>query len=216
MPSSRDIARAYLPHQHHRWYARCKLATDPLYDGVAAALADCDEPLLDLGCGIGLLAHTLRAHGFAGAYLGVDIDAGKIASARHAAANAKLGATRFEAVDLAAGFPAHRGSVALLDVLQFLPPDQHAVLIDAAIDSLSPKARLVIRTGLHRETWRMRVTRAVDRFSRWAHWMHSGPQRYPPREELEAHFARRGVQASFRPLHGKTPFENWLIVAELG
>lgn len=215
MLSSRDIARAYLPRRHHYYYARSKLATDPLYAGVAEALAGCDQPLLDLGCGIGLLAHSLRAHGCCADYAGVDIDARKIESARLAAANAKLVDVRFDTADLSMRFPPHRGSVALLDVLQFLAPDAHGGLIDAAIDSLVPGARLVIRTGLHRDTWRMQVTRAVDRFSRWLRWMNAGPQRYPRREDLEAQFERRGLSWSFRPLRGKTPFDNWLIVAML-
>ncbi|MEO8010764.1 MAG: class I SAM-dependent methyltransferase, partial [Dokdonella sp.] len=82
MTSNRDIAGAFLPNRHHYWYARVKLATDPLYEGVADALAGDTEPLLDLGCGIGLLAHALRARGHAAEYVGVDIDRAKIDSAR--------------------------------------------------------------------------------------------------------------------------------------
>ncbi len=213
MSSNRDIARAYLPHRHHYYYARCKLATDPLYAGVVGALAGSVEPLLDLGCGVGLLAHVLRGHGFTARYHGIDIDAGKIESARQSAAKAGLAEVQFEARDLVGGLPAHRGSVSVLDVLQFLPPGAHGDFVDAAIDRLGDAGRLVIRSGLHRETWRMRVTRAVDRFSRGVRWMNAGPQRYPHREDLEAQFARRGLLATFNPLHGHTPFENWLIVA---
>ena len=55
----RDIARNYLPRKPHYWYARIKLATDPLYTGVGAVLAETCEPLLDLGCGTGLLGVCL-------------------------------------------------------------------------------------------------------------------------------------------------------------
>lgn len=208
---TRDIARRFLPHRPHYYYARIKMATDPLYVGVGAALAGTTEPLLDLGCGIGLLAHALRAQGFAADYRGVDIDAGKIDSARAASRRAGLDSVRFDSVDLTCGFPLHRGSVALLDIVQFLPPAAQEDLLEAAIGSLTPGAILVIRTGLARSGWRLRFTRGVDRFARLAGWMNVGPQRYPRREELEQRFARHGLQASFRPLHGRLPFENWLV-----
>ncbi len=210
---NRNIAAAFMPNRHHYWYARIKLSTDPLYAGVADALKGDSEPLLDLGCGIGLLAHALHARGHVSEFLGVDIDRRKIESARAAALKANLRGTRFETLDLSSAFPPHHGSVTMLDVLQFVRPDAQAGLIDAAIDALTPRARLVIRTGLHRDHWRMSVTRAADRVSRWTRWMNTAPQRYPNREELEAHFARRGLQATFRPLHGRLPLENWLIVA---
>ncbi|HMM66346.1 MAG TPA: class I SAM-dependent methyltransferase [Dokdonella sp.] len=207
----RDIARQFLPHRPHYYYTRIKMATDPLYVGVGNALAGTTEPLLDLGCGIGLLAHALRAQGFAGDYRGVDIDAGKIDSARAASIRAGHASVRFDTVDLKSGFPHHRGSVALLDIIQFLPPRAQEALLEAAIGSLTPGAILVIRTGLARAGWRLRFTRGVDRIARLTRWMNVGPQRYPRREELEQRFAGHGLQATFRPLHGRMPFENWLV-----
>lgn len=215
-PLPRTIAERYRPHRDHYWYARIKLATDPLYAGVIDALRDSREPLLDLGCGIGLLAHWLRAGGFTADYHGVDNDPAKLQAALESTRNAHLDRVAFTRVDLASGFPAHDGSVALLDVLQFVPPAEHARLIDAAIDCLTADAVLVIRSGLQTPGWRLRLTRAVDRFSRWWGWMNAGPQRYPDRADLEAAFDARGVEAVFRPLRGRTPFENWLIVVRLG
>ncbi len=209
-----DIARQYLPRRNHYYYARIKLATDPLYIGVGKALLDTQAPLLDLGCGIGLLAHALRAQGFRGGYRGVDIDMRKIASAREAAIRAQLIDVTFESIDLAAGFPEHRGSVALLDIVQFLPHDARELLLERAIASLTPGAVLVMRTGLQREGWRLRFTRGVDRFARLTRWMNVGPQSYPHRDALEQRFARNGLDARFTPLSGRLPFENWLICAK--
>ncbi|HEY4555194.1 MAG TPA: class I SAM-dependent methyltransferase, partial [Lysobacter sp.] len=121
--SAQSIARAFLPTHPlgNRWdyyYTRTKLGTDPLYPGVCEALRGCDAPLLDMGCGLGLLAHTLRAAGIDVPYTGVDSDAGKIERGRRVAARAQLRGVAFETVDLARTIPAHRGSVAILDVLQ--------------------------------------------------------------------------------------------------
>jgi SAM-dependent methyltransferase len=213
------IARAFLPgrvlgNRWHYHYARIKLRTDPLYPGVADALRGCDAPLLDLGCGIGLLAHALRAAGLAMPYLGVDNDAAKIAQARRAAGHARLGDVRFDCVDLADGPPAHSGSIAILDVLQFVAPEVQEEILDAAVAMLAPGARLVIRTGLDDGSRRARTTRRIDALSRALGWMNAGPRRYPDAEALRARFAAAGLDAQFAPLHGNTPFNNWRIVAE--
>lgn len=212
------IARAFLPshplgNRYHYYYARTKLGSDPLYAGVADALRGTEAPLLDMGCGLGLLAHTLRGAGIHFPYRGVDNDATKIRSAIAAARRQQLCDVEFATVDLAREIPAHRGSVAVLDVLQFLTPQAQARSLDAAIAMLVPGARLVIRTGLEDGSHRARVTRAVDVFSRMLGWMKSGPRCYPDADELRARFERAGLRSEFIPLSGNTPFNNWRVVA---
>jgi len=211
----RSIAEAYLPERRHYWYARCKLAADPLYAGIGEVLHETQAPLLDLGCGIGLLAHTLRVRGFTGAYIGVDNDAEKIAVAQTAAERGGLRDARFDCVDLAhEPFPAHRGSVALLDVLQFVPEPSASALVERVAACIVRGARLVIRSGLDGAGARSRFTRAVDSFSHGIGWMNAGPKRYPTQAGLEVLLARCGMRASFTPLTGLLPFNNWLVVAE--
>lgn len=219
--TAREIARAFLPASKlgNRWnyhYTQGKLRSDPLYPGVADALRDTSAPLLDLGCGLGLLAHTLRADGIALAYRGVDVDADKIDKARSAASRAQLADVAFEAVDLARTIPVHAGSVALLDVLQYLPPEAQDRLVDAAAAMIMPGARLVIRTGLADGGGRARFTHFADVVGRVTGWMYSAPRVYPRREALEARLVAAGLRATFVPLYGDTPFNNWRIVAERG
>ena len=214
------IARAFLParwygNRWHYFYSRSKLASDPLYPGVVDALRGTTAPLLDLGCGIGLLAHALRRAGIGLPYRGLDNDATKIGHARRAAGKVGLAQVAFDVVDLAAGVPAHRGSVALLDVLQFVPVRAHAGIVDAAIAMLEPGARLVIRTGLEDGGRRARITRQVDVASRVLGWMNAGPKHYPDADWLRARFEAAGLRAEFMPLRGNTPFNNWRIVATL-
>lgn len=40
------------------------------------------------------------------------------------------------------------------------------------------------------------------------------PRSYPTRDSLQAHLEAAGLRATFAPLYGNTPFNNWLIVAE--
>lgn len=214
----RAIAQAFLPDRPwgSRWdhyYTRAKLGSDPLYPGVCEALHGTTAPLLDLGCGLGLLAHALRAQGIALPYRGVDIDARKIAGARRAASRAALSDAVFDIVDLTREYPSHQGSVALLDVLQFIPPDAQSRALDAAAAMLVPGAKLVIRTGLADGSGRAHVTRAVDVLSRVVGWMNAGPSRYPDAEQLRARFEAAGLRSEFTPLYGDTPFNNWRVVA---
>src|SRR5262245_32732454 len=109
----RAIAASFLPDQYRYWYSLSKLAMDPLYEAVPAAFDDEREPLLDLGCGIGLLLHCLRAGGCTLPYVGVDTDAVKIEAARVASTRGGHHNVDFQVCDLSVQFPKHHGSVAL-------------------------------------------------------------------------------------------------------
>ncbi len=212
------IARAYLPRHAlgNRWdyyYTRAKLGSDPLYPGVLQALRGSDAPLLDLGCGLGLLAHALRLDGQALDYRGVDNDAAKISRAQKVAAKTGLGEVRFEIVDLAEGLPAHAGSVAILDVLQYLDAAGQQRLVTEAVAMLTPGARLVIRTALGDDSRRGQTSRITDRLANLIGWMQSRPRCYPDAEALRAQLVAAGLETTFSPLYGNTPFNNWLIVA---
>ena len=212
------IARAFLPprwngNRWHYYYSRIKLGSDPLYPGVAAALRGSTLPLLDLGCGIGLLAHALRADGVDLVYRGVDNDAGKIAQARRAATTAGLRDARFDLVDLAREFPPHAGSVAVLDVLQYLDDAAQQRLLAAAIAMLAPGGRLVIRTGIEDGSGRMRLTKGFDRVANMLGWMNAAPRNYPHADALRRVLDAAGLEGNFSSLRGNTPFNNWLVVA---
>lgn len=217
--AAREIARCFLPtrawgNRYDYHYTQAKLRTDPLYPGVVAALRGSPWPILDLGCGLGLLAHALRADGQAVPYLGVDVDPPKLERARRAAGRAGLDATDFLHIDLAASpLPPHHGAVALLDVLQYLPAAQQQVLLARVADRLAPGAPLVIRSPLAGPHARSRVTRLADRLGHLAGWMRTAPRDYPSRESLLATLAGHGLAGDCTPLYGNTPFNNWLVVA---
>ena len=81
------------------------------------------------------------------------------------------------------------------------------------LQKLVPGAKLVIRTGLDDGSRRARFTRRVDALSRLVGWMNAAPQRYPAPEALRARFDAAGLHSEFAPLRGRTPFNNWRIVA---
>jgi SAM-dependent methyltransferase len=207
----RHIAASYLPSRYHYWYSLSKLATDPLYEAVRGLFPP-ECALLDVGCGIGLLLHCLRAGGCDVEYCGVDNDRQKIELARAAAANRNEGSARFEVCDLAQDFPQHRGSVALLDVLQYLQPDVRETVVGLAARCLTAQGKLVIRVGLDEGGWRAVATRAAERLGHIARWL-PPLNSQPKRAELAALLARHGLSSEFRPLWQGTPFNNWLVVA---
>ena len=216
---ARSIARAFLPkpgigNRYDYYYTLTKLRTDPLYPGVLQALRPTTAPVLDLGCGLGLLAHALRADGQALPFYGVDIDAAKIRRGRDVAARTGLADVRFDVLDLGAGMPDHRGSVAILDVLQYLTPDRQRELLDSVIAMLTPGARLVIRSGLADDSSRSRTTRITDRLANLAGWMQERAKCYPTADGLRTQLEGAGLRTTLRPLYGDTPFNNWLIVGE--
>ena len=217
--SSGDIARVFLDptrrfDRQHYYYAKSKLATDPLYGGVTRALAGSSLPVLDIGCGIGILLHWLRAAGIESAYFGTDFDARKIQQANGALARSGVRDAAFEVGDAARGLPAHRGHVCILDVMQFLPDaDAQDVLLDQMIARLAPGGKLIIRTGLNDGSLRARITVTVDRLSKLWGWMRDAPRHYPELDRLQRKFAEHGLQVELTPFYGKTPFNNWLIVA---
>jgi SAM-dependent methyltransferase len=209
----RHIASTYLPSRYRYWYSLSKLAMDPLYDSMPAAFADNRAPILDLGCGIGLLLHCLRDTGIQASYVGVDTDAEKVEAARLAAKRGGHADAAFDVCDLSQRFPRHEGSVALLDVLQYLPPSAQEPLISQAAQCVSRDGCLVIRTGLAGDSWRSSLTRATDRFGHWIGWMKTSFKAQPSAADLAAVLRRHGLQAEFRPLWGRTPFNNWLVIA---
>src|SRR5690606_6405880 len=106
------------------------------------------------------------------------------------------------------------GSVAILDVLQYLDAPAQARLLTDTVAMLTPGARLVIRSGLGDDSRRGRTTRITDRLAHLAGWMQETPKRYPTRASLESTLTGAGLAVDFRPLYGNTPFNNWLVVAQ--
>jgi cyclopropane fatty-acyl-phospholipid synthase-like methyltransferase len=206
------IARRYA-HRGHRWHARWKLACDPAYAAVDDLLSGQPLPLLDIGCGIGLLGQYLQAGHARTPYIGVDHDPRKIAAAREAAA--AMGLDRD--IDLrcadAATLPPVHGHVALLDVLHYLSAPQQQALLQVAIAHLAPDGTLVIRNVLREPNWRFHATRVEEFFLRVSGWIPGGAQHYPRAEELCAPLRQAGLDVQVRSLRGRTPYNSYLLVA---
>lgn len=194
----------------HRDYARAKLRMDPVYVAAATALVDSPQPVLDIGCGLGLLGCYLRECGYGGDYLGLDFDRGKIRAAREAAqAYERLAFDDSRAQSL----PPFTGHVALLDVLHYLERDEQQALLHDAAARVAPGAYLVVRSVLRDRGWRFRATVVEEFLLHATRWMRSPARHYPLREEIEQPLRMAGLDADARPLWGNTPFNSFVVLA---
>lgn len=207
-----QIARSYQsPLQ--RGYVRGKLASDPVYAATAALIADTQLPLLDIGCGMGLLGQYLNAVGYMQPYLGLDHDPRKIAAGQAAATRAGLTEVmQLQCADVAELPPLH-GHVTLLDVLHYLPAQRQFDLLAAAAGHLAPQGRLIIRNVLREKNWRFHATRVEEFFLHVSGWIPGGAQHYPDAESLRATLESQGLEVRMQSLRGHTPFNSYLIVA---
>jgi len=193
-----------------RIYIHGKLATDPVYAAAARAIAGKRLPLLDIGCGLGLLGCYLRERGYGGDYLGLDFDRGKIRAAREAAqAYERLAFDDSRAQSL----PPFMGHVALLDVLHYLERDEQQALLHDAAARVAPGAYLIVRNVLRDRGWRFRATVVEEFLLHATRWMRSPARHYPLREEIEQPLRMAGLEADARPLWGNTPFNSFVVLA---
>jgi len=195
-----------------RHYVPIKLSTDPVYSAVAEALGDQALPILDIGCGIGLLAQFLRGLGVTAPLVGFDYDARKIESATAMAES--LADVSFSVGDARTQLPAHAGQVVILDILQFFQPAEQNALLRVAAERVAPGGRLVVRSGIRDATWRYRLSVIGDWLAKATLWMKSGPVAYPTLDQFRDTLSACGLSVTCRPLWGGTPFNNYLIVAE--
>ena len=198
------------PTRYLRGYVRGKLALDPVYRAVFAEIGTCPLPVLDIGCGVGLLAAFLRSRGHRAPLHGLDLDAEKIEAAQRTLGD--RGGLSFRAHDARDGLPPHRGHVVMLDILQYFSPDQQRELLAAAADRLAPTGRLIIRSCLSEATFRHRITRAVDRFASKVSWMKAEATTYPPKERFFGTLEPLGLEGRVQHLSGVLPFNNYLLV----
>ncbi len=199
----------YFNQQYTKW----KILTDPLYGGVLRELKGAEGPLLDIGCGMGLSAFYLRESGVKRSLLGFDFDERKIQQARDVACRGGYEGVSFFSGDARDGLPEHEGSVLILDILQYFNRDDREKLLLAAMKRLGPGGKLIIRSGLESPSLRYRVTRLADHFARACTWMKAPPVRYPTVSELQVLAEDSGLVLKVEPFWGRTPFNNFLIVA---
>jgi 2-polyprenyl-3-methyl-5-hydroxy-6-metoxy-1,4-benzoquinol methylase len=210
--SRRAVLTARFSGFNRRQYVRGKLASDPVYAAVAQLIEEAPPfPLLDVGCGMGLLGHYLHGCGVLHGYIGIDHDERKIAAARHAAR--AIGDTLDLRCADVGDLPDFRGHVCLLDVLHYLPAARQPALLAQLAGHVAPGAQLMIRNVLRERHWRFHATVIEEHVLHATGWMRVGADHYPSADEVVTPLHEAGLATTVRPLWGRTPFNSYLIVA---
>jgi 2-polyprenyl-3-methyl-5-hydroxy-6-metoxy-1,4-benzoquinol methylase len=172
-----------------------------------------DARVLDVGCGHGLLSLQLALASAHRQITGADIDAGKIAVARRAAARTGATNTRFAVVERGALPTGSWDAITIVDVLYLLGPGGAEAMVDAAAAALAPGGVLVIKEMALRPRWKLRLTRAqelvatrVVRITEGAH-----PRVVPP-DDIAARMRRAGLSVSVCRLDRRRLRPHFLLV----
>jgi 2-polyprenyl-3-methyl-5-hydroxy-6-metoxy-1,4-benzoquinol methylase len=194
-----------------RNYVVSKLWTDPAYPAVYELVQDSDEPLVDFGCGLGLLGFYLRERAFQQPIMGLDFDRRKI---RYAAeiGNSSYRQLEFRQHDIREESPPFRGNMAILDVLHYLSPADQKTLLVRLKSQVTPGGLLILRDSPRDGTARYWFTYLIEVFTQCITWSVAAPLHFPSLETICENFD--GAEFSFenRPLWGGTPFNNQLFI----
>lgn len=168
-------------------------------------------PILDLGCGHGLLANLLATGSAERDVLGIDIDEQKIAAARRT-----IGARRhidFAVQDATTTTGGPYAAIAVGDVFYLIPPDEQRRLIATCYRLLQPGGVFLWKSQVRRPRWKYAITYGQE-------WLmtHLGPTSgrglyfLDTDESLDA-LRAAGFTATALPLRSWRPYTDVLFIA---
>ncbi len=193
-----------------RLYAGRKLRSDPIFPAAFALLQDSPEPLIDVGCGVGLLGFYLRERNLQRPIVGLDRDGRKIARAQ-AVARASYRDLEFLQQDASEPFE-QSGNFVLFDVLHYLRPNEQARLLARLVPRVAPGGMLVIRDCPCDGNLRFWLTLLAECFAQLIAWNVRAPLHFPTREKILSFFPPNEFDRATEPLWGRTPFNNHLFI----
>jgi len=196
-----------------RWlriYVRKKLRSDPVFPAAFALFHESAESLVDLGCGVGLLAFYLRERNFRPPVIGIDRDRRKIERANAVASDAYRDLEFFEQ-DLREPI-AQSGNIVLFDLLHYLRPNEQRNLLERLVPCVAPGGMLVVRECPRDHNARFWLTLLGERFAQMTTWNVKAQLHFPTRENISAAFAPNEFVRTVEPLWGRTPFNNHLFI----
>jgi 2-polyprenyl-3-methyl-5-hydroxy-6-metoxy-1,4-benzoquinol methylase len=197
-----------------RWlreYVRGKLRHDLIYSTAYELLRSSKNPILDIGCGVGLLAFYLRERACRQPVLGLDLDARKIRC------GTKIAATSYDDVelrfhDIQGAVPAFSGNVALFDVLHYLPHPEQRALLSHLAGCVAPGGVLIIRDCPCDARPRFWITWLAEKFAQVVSWNLNTSLHFPSRASINDVFGDREFERESRPLWGASPFNNHIFI----
>ncbi len=175
-------------------------------------LRDSAEPILDVGCGVGLFPLYLRMRGVKQPVTGLDLDGRKIQHARSAAAKAGFRGLTFLEQNATRELPEFRGNIALFDALHYLHPDAQTKLLSQLAARVAPGGMLLLRDCPRDHSARFWATYLGEIFAQTISWNVGGPLHFPTRASINEAFSDAVFAREERPMFGGGPFNNRLFI----
>ena len=202
---------ARFPQRWLRCYVGTKLRRDPVYLAAYELFHRSDKPILDIGCGMGLLAFYLRERGCQQPILGLDVDVRKIRQGM-SIAQGRYADVDLRCQDVQKSIPEFSGEIALFDMLHYLPVAEQTALLSRLVKWVAPEGSLVIRDCPRDQSARFWMTYVAEKFAQTVSWNLNTPLHFPSRESIHEAFDEKEFERESRPLWGKSPFNNRLFV----
>lgn len=195
-----------------RGYVAHKLRSDSVYPLAYDLLRASTRPILDVGCGVGLLELYLRERGLNQAITGVDIDLRKIE--RGVAAVAAAGHANVQLLhgDVMRSVPTTRGDVVLFDVLHYLPDGEQTDILIELARRVAPGGMLLLRDCTDDGSARFHATHVAERFAQAVAWNWRTPLHFPTFESISSVFDETEFTREIRTAWDRTPFNNRLFI----
>ena len=223
----------YRPAGHYAWrFARGKLAGDPAFAGLLQrGLIPAGARILDLGCGMGLLAAWLRAalalHA-AGDWpagwpappgavrmRGIELRARDVTLARAALGRSADPACAFEQGDIRSADFGRADAVVILDVLHYLDPAAQDAVLARVRAALTAGGVLLLRVGDAGTGLRYRFSAWVDRLVARARGQHGMRLHGRPLAAWVGALQTLGFAVDAIPMSAGTLFANVLLVGRV-
>ena len=202
---------AHFPQRALGHYVRWKLRHDGIYAAAFELLRASSAPVLDVGCGVGLLGFYLRERACSQPVLGLDVDARKIrCGAKIAAASYDDIELRFH--DVQETLPAFLGNVVLFDVLHYLPRTEQRTLLSRLAGCVGRGGVLIIRDCPREARPRFWMTWVAEKFAQAVSWNLDRPLHFPSRTSIDEIFAASEFERESWPFWGKSPFNNHIFI----
>ena len=193
-----------------RYYARAKYRLDPCYSALCARIP-AGAAVVDLGCGLGMLAVALAELGEGRCTLGIDWDGAKIAAGQQAAVG--LAGVTLRQGDLREQTLAACDFITLVDVLHYYEPAVQTRVLQRAAAALRPGGQLLIRETDPARRGGARLTRFIERLMVRLGWNRGPAVHYRPLAELHAELCALGLATEQLELAGATHPGNVLVCA---
>ena len=196
-----------------RWlriYVGHKLRSDPVFPTAFELLRTSRHPLIDLGCGVGLLAFYLRERNYPNSIRRHRLRRAQDHPGQICREQA-LPEPFFTEQDLGDLFTGC-GDIVISDLLHYLSPNDQVRLLENVGTQLALGGRLIIRDCPNDGNARFWLTHLAERFAQSTTWNVRTPLHFPPRDRIMAAFNPAEFSRMIEPLWGKTLFNNHLFI----